>query len=191
MILYVLQMTGFDIRKAAQVAAYFAKAEGGSINVLKLTKLIYLADRKFLERYDATIINDRFVSMDHGPVNSATLNYINGCAEDRDNWEQFIADRERHMVALARPDLSVDDLGALSDAEIEVLNEIWREFGHMGRFQIADWTHDNCPEWEDPQGSSNPISFATLLAHLHKAHAREIEQQIETERRLDRVLESR
>ncbi len=183
-------MRGFNTRKAAQVAAYFARAAGGSIYVLKLVKLIYLADRKFLEKYDATIINDRFVSMDHGPVNSTTLNYINGCAEDRDNWEEFIADRADHMVALARPDLTVDDLGALSDAEVEVLDEIWAKFGRMDRFEICDWTHKHCPEWEDPRGSSYPIPFATILAHLHKDRAREIAEELEAERDLDRVFAS-
>lgn len=180
----------FNTRKAAQVAAYFAKAQGGSINVLKLVKLIYLADRKFLERYDATILNDRFVSMNHGPVNSTAYDYIKGCEEDRENWEEFIDDRGGHMVGLARADISEDDLGELSDAELAVLAEVWQQFGHMDRFEIRDWTHDNCPEWEDPNGSSESIPFARVLSHLDKHNARELAARIESERILDRLLAS-
>lgn len=178
----------FKVRKAAQVAAYFAKAEGGSINVLKLVKLIYLADRKFLERYDATILNDRFVSMSHGPVNSTTYDYIKGCEEDRENWEEFIDDLTGHRVGLARENISEDDLDQLSDAELAVLAEVWRQFGHMDRFEIRDWTHDNCPEWEDPNGSSQSIPFARVLSHLGKPNVRELAAGIEAERTLDRLF---
>jgi uncharacterized phage-associated protein len=70
-----LQMTPvwYNARKAAQVAAFFAKAQGGKINVLKLVKLIYLADRLALETFEHPILEDKFVSMDHGPVNSITF----------------------------------------------------------------------------------------------------------------------
>ncbi len=178
----------FKVRKAAQVAAYFAKAEGGSINVLKLVKLIYLADREFLERYDATILNDRFVSMNHGPVNSMTYDYIKGCEEDRDNWEEFINDRTGHRVGLARENITEDDLGELSDAELAVLADVWRRFGHMNGFEIREWTHDNCPEWEDPNGSSQSIPFARVLSHLGKSNVRELAAGIEAERTLDRLF---
>ncbi len=181
-------MSAFDVRKAAHVAAFFTKREGGSINVLKLVKLIYLADRKYMERYDTTILNDRFVSMNYGPVNSTTLNYINGCQEDHDNWECMISDRAGHEVGLSCPDISEDDLTALSDAEIGVLSEIWLQFGHMDRFEIAEWTHDNCPEWEDPEWSSTPIPFARIFGALGKTNGRELAQQIEAERVLDRHL---
>lgn len=180
----------FKVRKAAQVAAYFAMAEGGSIKVLKLVKLIYLADREFLERYDATILNDRFVSMNHGPVNSTTYDYIKGCEEDRDNWEEFIDDRTEHRVGLARENISEDDLGELSDAELAVLADVWRQFGHMDGFEIRDWTHDNCPEWEDPNGSSQSIPFARVLSYLGKSNVRELAAGIEAERTLDRLFAS-
>ena len=65
-----IRRSSFNARKAAQVGAYFAKASGGKINVLKLVKLIYLADRHSMELYDAPILNDVFVSMNKGPVNS-------------------------------------------------------------------------------------------------------------------------
>ena len=64
----------FTTRKVAQMAAYFAECSGGTINILKLIKLMYLADRESMHRHGTPISFDRFVSMDHGPVPSQSLN---------------------------------------------------------------------------------------------------------------------
>jgi len=178
----------FNVRKAAQVVTYFAKAEGGSINVLKLVKIIYLADRKFMEKYDATILNDRFVSMEYGPVNSMTLNYINGCQEDRENWEAFVSDRAVHHIGLTNPDISDEDFDELSDAEVEILAEIWGEFGSLSQYQVRDFTHENCLEWEDPNGSSNPIPYERVFKFLGKKDSLGLAKKIESEKTLDSLF---
>lgn len=178
----------FKVRKAAQVIAYFAMAEGGAINVLKLVKLIYLADRAFMLRYDRPILNDRLVSMDHGPVNSITLNYINGCEVDRENWDSFVADRAGHDVALARAEISEDDLDELSEAELVVLRDVWARYRDYSSFRLANHTHKHCPEWEDPRGSSNPIPYERVFKFLDKPNAAELAAEVESERSLDRIL---
>jgi uncharacterized phage-associated protein len=183
-----MAIPGYNVRKAAQVTAFFAHKEGGRINVLKLAKLLYLAEREFLGRYDMPMLNDRLVSMPHGPVTSMTLNYINGYEEDRVDWDAFIVDREGHAIGLACPDISIDDLDELSDAEVDVLRVIWDQFGHMTPFQIRDYTHQHCPEWEDPHGSSNPIPHERVLKFLGKAASAEIEREIETQRSLSLAL---
>lgn len=184
-----MKVDGFNARKAAQVVAYFAKAQGGSINVLKLVKLVYLADRAFLAKYDATITNDRFVSMDHGPVNSATLDHIDGCQVD-DAWEAIVTDRAGHQVGLTNPEISFDDLDELSEAEVEVLEETWGKFGGMTKYQVRDYTHKNCPEWEHPHGSSNPIPFERVLKFLGKENSPLLATRIESERALDALFAS-
>lgn len=173
----------FNVRKAAQVAAYFALREGGEINVLKLTKLIYLSDRKFMELYDVSMLLDRLVSMDHGPVNSMTLNYINGYAESGD-WDEFIADRAGHQVALSSTDITEGQLDELSDAELAVLADTWGQFGHMDRFALRDHTHDNCPEWDDPHGSSTPIRYAQVFKFLGKRNSAELEERVASDRHI-------
>ncbi len=181
-------MKGFKVRKAAQVAAYFAKAEGGSINVLKLVKLIYLADRAFMQKYDCPILNDRFVSMDHGPVNSMTLNYLNGCEDGRDNWDRFVSDRADHVVGLANPGISDDAFDELSPAEIETLHEVWLQFRGKSGYEVRDHTHRNCPEWEDPKGSSAPIPYERVFKFLGKNDSTELAKNIEAERFVDGLL---
>ena len=177
----------FNVRKAAQIAAFFAREQGGAINVLKLTKLIYLSDRTHMDRYDFPISGDNFVSMDHGPINSITYNYINGMEEQRDGWADFIGDRAGYEVGLVSP-VSDEDLDQLSDAELDTLRHVWNSFGHMDRYEIRDWTHRNCPEWEDPHGSSAPITFERVLAFLNKSQAREIAEDILAHRVVRSVL---
>ena len=172
----------FNVRKAAEVAAFFAMRSGGQINVLKLVKLIYLSDRAYMEKYDVPILKDRLVSIDHGPVNSLTYNLINGTTEDA-SWEDLISDRADHMVGL-KHNVTVDDLSALSDAELEVLEKIWADFGHMGKYQIRDYTHENCPEWDDPEGSSVPIRYSHVFKFLGKERSAELEDRVLSERQV-------
>jgi uncharacterized phage-associated protein len=174
----------FNVRKAAQIAAFFAREQGGAINVLKLTKLVYIADRQNMEKYDFPISGDNFVSMDHGPVNSITYSHINGMEGQSEDWSDFMADRAGYEVGLVR-NLSDDDLDELSPADLETLREVWARFGHMNQYQIRDWTHQNCPEWEDPDGSSYPIAFERVLGFLNKPNAREIADDIRDQRRVD------
>jgi len=183
-----MTIPGYKVRKAAQVAAFFANKSGGTINVLKLAKLLYLADREFLNRHDMPILFDKLVSMPHGPVTSMTYSYVCGNDEDRDGWSEFVDDRAGYQLGLAKAGITVDDLDELSDAEIDVLEATWKQFGGMLPFELRDYTHSHCPEWEDPNGSSNPIPYQRVLKFLGKAHSLEIEGEIEALRSLDESL---
>jgi uncharacterized phage-associated protein len=160
----------FNEKKAAQAAAYFLFRAGEPLSILKLTKLLYLAERGSLEKFGEPMIGDHPVSMPHGPVLSTTLDYMNGMLRSSEGgWDSWIADRQGHFVALRDPQ-SVqrqEDLLALSAADIEILSDVWNRFGGMDQWALRDWTHEHCPEWTDPEGSSVPISFDTLLAALH------------------------
>lgn len=171
----------YNVRKAAQVVAFFATREGGEINVLKLAKLVYLADRRNLEKYEFPITWDNLVAMDHGPVNSITLDCVKGMYDRVAVWEEFVTDRASYQVG-AQKSFSLADFDELSDAELGTLEETWGQFGTMSKYQIRDWTHENCPEWEDPHGSSSPIPFGRLLKFLGKQDANELEADLLAER---------
>jgi uncharacterized phage-associated protein len=186
---YYADMTNwFNERKAAQVAAFFCEKEGGAISVLKLMKLIYLSDRESMAQCGFPITNDYFVSMPHGPVNSMTLNLINGNSDEKKNgWNELISDRADHMVGLSRARTEAD-IEELSEFEIEVLETVWTEFGKMGRWEIRDWTHANCPEWEDPSGSCTPIPHERVLKFLKIEGADEIAAEISELRHVESVF---
>ena len=88
----------FNERKAAQVAAFFllkASQRDSNITILKLMKLMYLAERKSYQVYGEPIIGDALVSMPNGPVLSSTLDLINfGSTKNLDGgWDSLIAER--------------------------------------------------------------------------------------------------
>lgn len=179
-------MNGFNEKQVAQIAAFFCKKEGGEIPVLKLTKLIYLADRESMATTGFPITNDHLVSMPHGPVNSLTLNFVDGNYSS-DDWSDLISDRANYSVGLSR-DLGDDDLDELSQTDLEVLEKVWRNFGHMNKWQIRDWTHDNCPEWEDPNGSCTPIPHERVLKYLNVSSADELANEIRAERGVENIF---
>ena len=182
----------FTGEKVAQMSAYFMDKEAASqMAVLKLVKLLYLADRESIDRFDEPISFDYMVSMEHGPVLSRTLDLINGFARNRnaDQWDAWISDRESHNVSL-RKSASRDQLDHLSDADIEVLAAVWDKFGHMDKWEIRNYTHEYLDEWSDPEGSSKPISETELLLTLGRSEeeANEIARTIREQRELDRVI---
>lgn len=159
-------MSLFNEQKTAQAAAFLLHKASGVLPLLKLMKLLYLAERQSFRDYGEPLTGDHLVSMDFGPVLSRTLNHMNGAVPSgAEGWETWIADRAEHMVALRDPSMirsPEEDLLALSESDLEVLGAVWREYGHVDRWKLVDLTHD-FPEWEDPHGSSKPISMMRLL----------------------------
>lgn len=157
----------YSDRCAAQVAAFFLYKAGGRLTILKLMKLLYLAERLSLQKYGEPITYDSLVSMPHGPVLSMTLNHINGMINSSPGgWDEWISDRENREVSLVDPSMIRSpelDLPALSETDLEVLYETWDRFGHMSASQLRNFTHDHCPEWKDPHGSSIPIDYRSLF----------------------------
>ncbi|WP_373088202.1 Panacea domain-containing protein [Sneathiella sp.] len=175
---------GYNPRKAAHAAAYFAIQSGGQIKVLKLVKLLYLAEREYMDRFDDPMFYDKFVSMDHGPVPSITLNLINGLINS-DEWSEFIANRgSNYDIGLSSDEIHLESLDELSEADEAILGDLWKQFGHMDRFELVDHMHKNCPEWEDPDGSSTPISHELVYKFLKKENAHELSNDVATHRAL-------
>ncbi|MSU62857.1 MAG: DUF4065 domain-containing protein, partial [Pedosphaera sp.] len=63
----------FNIRKATEVATQFLQRGGGTINTMKLVKLIYLLDRLSLDRRGIPVVGGDYLSMRNGPVVSEVL----------------------------------------------------------------------------------------------------------------------
>lgn len=162
--------TLFDERRTAEVAAFLLHKANGSLPFIKLLKLMYLAERLSFKRYGEPLTGDVLVSMDHGPVLSRTYNHIKGAAQSTEGgWDTWVSDKEGYTVALRDPSMirtAEQDLLHLSDSDLEVLNEVWNEFGHWDRWALIRYTHDELPEWEDPKGSSLPITYKRLFEAL-------------------------
>ncbi len=181
----------FTASKAAQMAAVFVQRHGNTINLLKLMKLLYFADRESIAKYGFPISYDHIVSMDHGLVLSTIYNLMTGMVGGSSGakWEEWISDREHHDVRLNR-EFGREDLDELSDANLEILEETWGKFGGMSQWELSDYAHEHCAEWEDPKGSSLPIKDSAVLVAVGfgPEEAEELGREIESQRSLDRAL---
>lgn len=168
----------FDVRKAARVAAFFAKMEGGVINILKLVKLIYLADRESMDQRDHPITGDDLRAMKFGPMNSVTLDCLNGGAAGKmADWQAFIAARAENDISLAGL-IDLEDLDELSRSDLRILQGTWDRFKDVNQWELAQWTHDFCPEWSDPGNSSREITYAEIFRHLGKRDPDELAAEV-------------
>jgi uncharacterized phage-associated protein len=160
----------FNERRAAESAAFLLHRAGGTLPLIKLMKLMYLAERLSFKRYGEALTGDRLVSMDQGPVLSRTYEHINGARRSVEGgWEDWVSDRAGHQLALRDPSKirsPEQDLMYLSESDLEVLGETWEEFGHLDKWALVDYTHKHCPEWEFPDGSSLPIEHSKLFSAL-------------------------
>jgi uncharacterized phage-associated protein len=181
-------MYGYKERKAAQVAAFFALQAGGGINVLKLAKLLYLTERESMKRFDEPMFFDRLVSMEHGPVTSISLNYVNGLLESP-HWAEFISGRTDNDIRLVKG-LTLDRFDQLSRADMAILNGLWEQFGNYDGFELRDWTHNNCPEWVNPRGSSKPIPHDLIFKFLDKQNAEQLAEDVVGHRIVSNALQA-
>ncbi|HEX8319245.1 Panacea domain-containing protein [Longimicrobium sp.] len=148
--------------KATQAAARLLQLRGGRMSYMKLIKLLYLTEREALVRFGAPLTSDSYVSMPYGPVLSATLNRINEPEMYEDGyWDKYIGPKRNYEVALKNPGAAVPN-DQLSPAEETLIDEIFRRYGHMDRWELVKFTH-TLPEWTDPEGSSLPISPDEIL----------------------------
>ena len=160
------------------------------MNYLKLMKLLYLADRASMKRNGHPISGDRYVSMDHGPVLSQTFNLIKGAVQFSEwGWNHWIADRADYDVSLRRK-ASRDALDELSDADLDVLHDVFEKFGKVDQWDLVKYTHRYCREWEDPNGSSVPISYEDIFKALGRspAEAKKLGARVEQQRTIDKLF---
>lgn len=182
----------FNERKVAQMAAYILDGAKGRMKYLRLMKLLYLADRESMKRNGYPISGDRYVSMEHGPVLSHTLNLINGAVKFQEHgWGYWIADKADYAISLKRK-VSRHALDELSDADIDVLDDVLAKFGKVDQWKLVDYTHRYCREWKDPKGSSVAIEYETIFKALGRkpAEAKKMAARVEHQRGIDKIFAS-
>lgn len=162
----------FNQRKATQAASYLLNKSNNKMNYLKLIKLMYLLDRRAFGKWERPISGDKYYSMDHGVVVSSIYDLIkldNPQFQNQTYWHQFIKRNNYDVELMQEPELD-----ELSKREIELLNEIYDDFGDWNERKLVKYTH-SLPEWQDPHGSSIPIYIMDIMKALKKSD-KEIEE---------------
>ena len=177
-------LVGFRSRKAAQLCNYFAMKSEGMIEKLKLINLLYFAERKFLSENHYPMLFDEYYSLPHGPICSSALNGIDGIIHE-EIWDNYIARNGNIVVAIKS--LTRDELDEVSDVELSVVDEVWKELGHMTASQLRNYSHLNCPEYTETEGRI-AISYKQILRALGEKDADILANDIEEMIDLDVTL---
>ena len=155
----------FNAKKAAQAANWLLRRSGGRRNYMELVKLLYLADRQALIDLDSQITGDSLASLPYGTVLSRILNLIRWGptnAEDAPWFEAVSAPTGYDVEAIGNSGES-----ELSGAEVQVLENVFAEYGRYDWKQLSNLTH-KLPEWTDPGEGSIPISTEHVLRLVGK-----------------------
>lgn len=156
------------LRKLAASTATICQHMGNSVDMFFILKALYLADRQMVSDYGVPITGDNYSSMPKGPILSGAYNLMTASPGLRDaktqaEWDAVFV-KKVHAVSV-REGKSVDT-DCLSPAEEEILKEkIMLVIGlHQKGVRVAEWMHQNCPEWEEvPQGSSKVLPMERLV----------------------------
>lgn len=139
-------------KKRMQILAYIASKVEENVFTEKLAKLAFLSDKLFLLKYGKTITGDRYVALTRGSVGSQTLALIDRnekfVDDDRGAIKEVnhtfeIINKKNKIVKLKNNNC---ELGAVSEAEREVIDYIIENFGKKEYEDISDYTH-KLKEW--------------------------------------------
>jgi uncharacterized phage-associated protein len=128
---------------------------------------------------------DEFYLLPHGPIYSSTLNGIDGITHEK-IWSEFLA-RNGNIAVAVRKFLR-DDLDELSDAEIEMAESIWKQFGHKTASQLRNYSHENRPEYAEVEKGRIPILYRDILEAMGDPDAEEVDRVIAEFRRAENAL---
>jgi len=172
-------MPRFNEAKTTQAAAAFLKLNRGRLNYMVLIKLLYMLDREALDRWGRTITNDEYFSMKLGPVLSGVHDLLTEqqAPSEQGDWKRFISAPREYTVDL----LSDPGTGKLSEAEEDLIREVFDRFGHFDNpFDLVDFLHKELNEWTEVNQGRVALPISQILKALNKT-PEEIEE-IEAER---------
>jgi uncharacterized phage-associated protein len=167
-------------KKATQAVARLIQKSGTPIDYLRLSKLVYLSDRRSIIERGIPIVGGQYYSMRKGPVISEVMNFVN--RRNAPGWKEIISPRFGNEVRL----LGSPDYGALSESELSILDSVVA--GHRQRTteELVDWCHQHCPEYEEIKTGRRPITVESILKGV-KRGAKQIQKVVESGIEIDEL----
>ena len=168
----------FDAAKATDLIIFLALKAGGSIGIRRLAMLAYLGERERLDRYEMPLTHGLMVAAPDGPVLLAVLAYPGGTGSD--NGERDARHAPTTDGTLTAPEkMTFDDLGHLSEADVEILEDIWTRYGHHDGAALGEIARAECAEWRLSAKANTIIHYEAVLAALGKGDIDGILEEID------------
>lgn len=126
----------------------------------KIFKILYFADREYLNRYGMTITGDTYIAMDAGPVPTKTYDIMkivrgDSYMADINNFSRYFSVSNWMFV---QP-LQKADLDEMAPAEKEVIDDVISKYGDLSYDEIKEKSHDVA--WRST-ARDYPISFENI-----------------------------
>jgi hypothetical protein len=153
-----------NAKKSAQAVARLIATSGCPIDYLRISKLIYLADRESIISRGIPIVGGHYFSMRKGPTISEIMDFVGN--RNAPGWKETISPRFGNEVRL----INAPEFGSLSDSELKILDKTVKD--HSGRTteELVDWCHKHCPEYEVVLATRRkPIEVETILKGANKS----------------------
>jgi len=170
-------------RKVTQAGARFIAASGGTIDHIKLVKLMYLLERRALVEWGHPVLNDVYFSLKNGPIPSGVCDLINSTDTF---WSKSISKEPKNLLRLIKA-VGDDELSAPEKRLIDELSETHRNASGP---DMIRYTH-GLKEWENPEKAGKgrlPIAIASILEAAKKSP--EAAKAVEDEIRARRIARS-
>lgn len=178
----------FSATKAAQaVAVLLMEADGHSDDLLRVLKLLYIADRTSIKETGTPITGDSVYAMPHGPVLSRVYNLIKSADPEAPEWQRFIEKRGNMLRLVKHP--GNDDL---CPYEVRTLQAVFAEHSDRNTWEVAEDTHgfdEYRKNWVEDSGSSFPIPYKDIFEAVGRDDYDEIARDEEGFSAIKRLLE--
>lgn len=147
----------FNQAKALAVVLYLAMRTPRP-SFMSIAKLMYFADKTYLERYGRLISSDHYIARQHGPVPSHTYRLLRGSEIYSAHGFKVVDDY--FIEAIDAP-----DLGLLAGREVECLDEIIARFGDAPLWYLQQMSQDRAWQrvWQERGNGSQQIPEEALL----------------------------
>ena len=176
----------FDFEKTLQASAVLLRSHGKQMSVLRLLKLLYIADREMLATAGHTLTGDRAVAMEHGPVLTQVYDLIKQQAKRAGEWDGVI-----HKVGYTLHLVGDPGTGRLSKGDAAKLQEVTDRYLAVDDWTLADKITHEFPEWVGnyQEGTSKCIPWEDVLkAHGKEAWIADIENDLAAQRSFDALF---
>ena len=140
--------TSFDYKKATQTINYLASCtKSKQINIMRVLKLIWAADRYHIRKYGRTVLGDKYIAMRFGPVASKAKDLMERTIalqiDETKYRDQYIKRLNKYTIE----SINKVDFDFFSETDIEALKFAAKEFGKIEKFNLSNFTHEY-PEWK-------------------------------------------
>ena len=171
-------MNKYSIEKVANAIVYFVDNGVEYFGKTKLMKLMFFADKYHLQKYMRPIFADTYIKLPFGPVPALTLGTIDSINEfEKDDFESYVDEFLKYIIVneqyngkykkttfVKKQDFN-EELFSIS--ELEILEQIAKEFKSFTAKQISDYSHDFD---EYKYTNDNEVISYTSMAPEHKEY---------------------